>query len=53
MKQPAHRTLTIHWDGEQFVATETRNHIIVRLERIPDIDLKVPDAWKVELKRTD
>lgn len=53
MKEKAHRTLTLHWDGEQFVAMETRNHVIQRLERITDIDLKVPESWKIELKRTD
>lgn len=53
MKQPVPRTLTLHWDGEQFVVTETRGHLIMRLERVPDIDLKVPESWKIELKRTD
>jgi len=53
MKEKAHRTLTLHWDGEQFVVTETREHLIIRLERVPDIDLKVPESWEIELKRTD
>jgi len=53
MKQPALRTIAIHWDGNHFVVMETRNHIIQRLAQIQDIDLAIPDSWKIELKRTD
>lgn len=50
MKQPDLKTITIHWDGKQFVLMYTRNSLIEKLVEIGDIDLKIPDEMKKHLK---
>lgn len=50
MKQSDLKTITIHWDGKQFILMYTRNSLIEKFVEIADIDLKIPDEMKQHLK---
>lgn len=50
MIQAPKKIIQIHWDGKQFIITQSVNHVIKEYTEIADIDLDIPHDMKQFLK---